>query len=239
MMKKATIADYITFEDKVILFVDYVLSGKTRFNFSEDKTVSYTKTIDGEKQVLSTGLTYNLFLDIVDSLSKIDYNDATTFGNLSRYYLDKFLEIQKRVDDYSRLIFNPVDTLDGGKREFDIIDQYMYIDMMPETLFTCLKAFGKSAQESAYARIFKTNKSIYSASSNFEKCACFDDDEEEIRKAKYSFFDGDISEELKEDLINFIKNIGAPVSHRVFNKALNRYRSGDLDIYYKNIEYHK
>ena len=228
------IASKVAIEDRIVLFVDYVLSGQNRMEFAEGKSVWY---IDNDGEKTNIGLSTQLLIDILNSLGKINY-DETNFGNLSRYYLDKFLEIRKQVYEKATIIFNGIKS-EGVNRPFDIVDYYMYIDMAPQTLYVCLNSFGESAMVREFAKIFRSNKSVENDFYRFENYTCFSEKEKLIREATYYVNQEKISDELKEDMINFIKGIGAPVSNKLFNRVRDRYMSGDLDIYSKPYEYHK
>lgn len=233
------IVEGMAFEDKIIFFLDYINGDKSLEEYIDGQKIVYREG-EGEKTKFITEpcnqpIAYQIFSEL--ELKKLDENKL---GYLSSYNVDRLMDLYKKINEYVVMIANGVDLGYQNKRPFDIIDFYEYIGMDPIKFVACVKILKKEAATMAI-RIFTGSDMCQLREAQFKNDRCFEDREDLIINSTYyvgakpgmsekELEECRLSKEVIDDMILYIKSIGAPVSYKVFNAALKRYVNGQLEL---------
>lgn len=103
------------------------------------------------------------------------------------------------------------------KRDFDILDYYMYTNLTPEEYINIIKENYNGTDIRDVKRFFaKYNSKI--------------DETKMIREMKFIINSIEVTEEEKEMIINYLNSINAPINIKIFRLALKKYFNSELPI---------
>ena len=175
----------------------------------------------------SKHITAEMFSKCMQFIRAYNY-EKDGFGTLSKDYVDEFLSIKEKVD-----YVVSKSKYDNGKRSFDIIDYYMYTDIIPEAFLTFARLFYKGEAIRDIAHIFSTNGNTYFVQ-DIAKIG-LTDETNKILEMSVQFMDSEgkvvaVDNEMKLNIITYLNSIGAPIISRAFLTAARKYINGELDI---------
>lgn len=188
------------------------------------------RSIDLITEFISKDMSINVFLR-EKGVSKQEFYDALTSisehaPNLYKKYNDYIDEKTSQMNDFLETKVDLiVDLIKNGivneetnvKKEFDILDYYMNINLSPGKFLDIAKNKYKGNDLILIRTFFSKNRTRH-------------DEEKIIMDAKYIINSVEITNEIKEQVINYLKQINAPISTNVFKIALRRHLKNELII---------
>lgn len=179
-------------------------------------------------EFISSNITINDFLNKKE-ITKKEFSDA--LASISEYdtelhkkYMDHIN--QKQSERYAVLVSKTdlilslmkngiVNEETNVKKEFDILDYYINTNLTPEQFLEISKKQYKRNDLVLIRTFFAKNKIKNS-------------EEKIIREAKFIINSVEITDEQKDIVINYLKQIKAPINTKIFRLALRRYLNNEL-----------
>ena len=187
-------------EQSIELIREFILTNLTITDFLKEKNISR-----------------EYFDDALNSISKHNeelynkYNDHINKKRSERYAV-LISKIDSIVDMIKNGIINEETNL---KKDFDILDYYINTNMTPEEFLNIAVKKYKGNDLRLIRAFFATNKTKNS-------------EERIIRETKFIINSVEITDEQKDIVINYLKQIKAPISTKIFKMALKRHLKNEL-----------
>ena len=199
---------------------------------TKEKTEYLNEILEQSINLINNYMDSNLYLkqylektkipkkDFDKSLESIQKNKPELYQQYEKYnkklQSEKFAVLSNKCDIIIERMKNGVINEETNeKRDFDILDYYMYTNLTPEEFVNIIKEKCNSNDMRIIKTFFTKNKGKK-------------DETKIIREMKYSINSVEITDEQKEKIIDYLKSINAPVNIRTFKLAVKRYLNNEL-----------